>query len=72
MNTQRLTGIILLVAGLALFFVGLNASHSVSDRLSDIFTGHYSDSTTWYLFGGVASAVTGLLLLTVGRQTVAA
>jgi len=67
MNTQRILGIVLLVAGLILVVVGMNASDSLADRTSNFFTGQFTDSTMWYLFGGIASGGAGLLLLLAGR-----
>jgi len=69
MNSTRITGIVLLVAGAALFIVGMNASHSAADRWSDFFTGHFTDATVWYIVGGIALAAVGaLLLLFMGRR----
>ena len=68
MSQQRIFGIVLLVAGIVLLIIGLNASHSAADRLSNTFTGHFSDATTWYIVGGAAAGVTGLLMLLVGRS----
>jgi drug/metabolite transporter (DMT)-like permease len=68
MSTQRLLGIVLLLAGAALVVVGMNASDSLADRASNFFTGQFTDSTMWYLFGGIAVACAGLLLLVRGRR----
>lgn len=70
MNPQRIAGIALVIVGVVLFIIGLNASDSFADRWSNFFTGHYTDSTVWYMVGGIASAVVGSILLTVGwRKT---
>lgn len=68
MNVQRVVGIALLVAGVVLFVVGMNASGSVVDRWSNFFTGHFTDATMWYIVGGVALAVVGLILAMFGRR----
>jgi hypothetical protein len=68
MNAQRIGGIVLLVAGVILFIVGMNASDSVADRWSNFFTGHFTDATVWYIIGGVAAAVVGLLLVMFGGR----
>lgn len=60
MNPQRMIGIVLVVVGVVLFIMGLNASDSVADRFSKFFTGHFTDTTVWYLVGGVISTVAGL------------
>ena len=66
MNPQRMLGIVLLVAGVILLVVGLNTSHSVADRWSNFFTGHFTDATVWYIVGGAASGVVGLMLVMFG------
>ncbi len=66
MNPQRIAGIVLLIVGVILLVVGMNASDSVADRMSNFFTGHFTDTTVWYLVGGVAAAVGGLMLLMFG------
>ena len=68
MNSQRIGGIVLLVAGVVLFIIGMNASDSVADRWSNFFTGHFTDATVWYIVSGVASAVAGLLLVMFGGR----
>ena len=68
MNFQQLMGIGLLVVGVALFVVGINASDSVADRWSNLFTGHFTDATVWYIVGGITAAVVGLGLLVFGRR----
>ena len=68
MNIQRVLGILLLVVGVILFVVGMNASDSVADQLSNFFTGHFTDTTVWYIIGGVVSAIGGLMLLLFGGR----
>jgi hypothetical protein len=67
MSTTRAFGLVLLVGGIILIIVGLTASRSVADSLSSWFTGHFTRSTMWYLIGGGAAAVVGLVL-SVGRR----
>ena len=68
MNSQRIVGIALLVIGLVLVVVGLNASDSLADRWSNFFTGHYTDTTVWYIVGGIAASAVGLVLAASGRR----
>ncbi len=71
MNPQRIGGIVLLAAGATLFIIGMNASHSVADRWSNFFTGHFTDSTMWYIVGGVVAVASGLgLVLFGGRRSI--
>jgi hypothetical protein len=59
MESQRIIGLVLLVLGLVLFVFGLNATHSVADSVKEGFTGKYTDSTMWYLLGGIALVIVG-------------
>ncbi len=66
MSPQRMAGIVLLVVGVILLIIGMNASHSAADRWSNFFTGHFTDTTVWYIVGGIASALLGALLMLFG------
>ena len=66
MSMQRIVGIVLLVVGAALLVVGMNASHSAADQISNTFTGKFTHETAWYIFGGGAAALLGLLLTLMG------
>jgi drug/metabolite transporter (DMT)-like permease len=66
MSQVRIFGIVLLVVGAVVLAVGMNASHSVADQVSDTFTGRFTSTTAWYLIGGGAAAVCGLLMLFTG------
>lgn len=66
MSTQRIFGIVLLVIGGILLIVGMNASHSAADQISNTFTGQFTHVTAWYIFGGGAAALCGLLMVAVG------
>jgi hypothetical protein len=46
MKLQRLFGFVLLVIGVILLIVGINASHGVADRVSHSFTGRFTEATT--------------------------
>jgi Protein of unknown function (DUF3185) len=63
MNATRSIGAILLGLGALLLVLGFSASKSLADNLSGAFLGHLTRETTWYLLGGIASAVTGILLV---------
>ena len=66
MSPQRMIGVVLLVVGIALIIIGVNASNSVADQVSETFTGKFTESTTWYLIGGIGAALTGLLMVLFG------
>jgi len=62
MSVTRIVGVVLLVVGIVLIIVGVVASRSLADSLSSVFRGRLTQQTMWYIFGGIASAVVGLLL----------
>jgi hypothetical protein len=62
MSAARILGVILLIAGIALIIIGVVASRSLADSLSSMFSGRLTAHTTWYIFGGIAAAVVGLVL----------
>ena len=68
MNPQRVGGLVLLVVGVVLFIVGIIASRSVADRWTNFFTGKFTDSTMWYMVGGIAAAVGGMALFALGSR----
>jgi hypothetical protein len=67
MSSQRIVGIVLLVLGVVLLGIGINASDSIADQVSETFTGKFTDSTTWYIVGGIGLALVGVLMMVVRR-----
>ncbi len=63
MISKKLIGLILVVAGGALLYFGINAAQSPMEELSQTLTGRYSDETMIYLIGGGVAAVAGVALL---------
>jgi len=68
MSQKRIAGIVLLVVGTILLIVGMNASHSAADQISNTFTGRFTHETLWYLVGGGAAALFGLLMVVGGAR----
>lgn len=66
MNARRILGVVLLIVGAVVLVLGLQASGSVADKVSETFTGRYTRETTTYIVGGLASAVLGILLIFFG------
>lgn len=56
----------MLVVGVNLLIVGINASHSVADQVSNTFTGRFTRETAGYIIGGGAAALLGLLMVLFG------
>jgi len=52
--------IALLVGGIVLIVLGVNATKSFSSDLSRFFTGSPTDKAVWMLIGGIVAAVIGL------------
>lgn len=68
MNSRMISGLALLLVGIILFFFGLNAKGSISDRVSNFFTGHYTEYTMWLLALGLIAGVSGFLILISGGR----
>ena len=59
MPKTKLTGLILLIIGASLFYLGLNQADSPLGELNEALTGSYSDETMAYLLAGVVACVAG-------------
>ena len=68
MPPPRILGAVLLVVGVTLLVLGMNASHSVADQVSNTFTGRFTDKTTWFIVGGIAAGLLGLLMILFGSR----
>jgi hypothetical protein len=62
MSPQRILGIVAVIIGIALLVIGINSSHSVTDQVTHGVLGRFTQATTWYIVGGIALGVLGLLL----------
>jgi len=72
MKPQVIFGALILIAGVVLLILGVNASHAVADQVSRTLYGRFTQGTTWYILGGLGLGVVGLyLMLTnlLGRRT---
>jgi hypothetical protein len=57
---NKIISIGLLVGGVVLIIVGINATNSFSSDVSRFFTGSPTDKAVWMLIGGILAAVVGL------------
>lgn len=57
---NKAVSIALLVGGIVLIVVGVNATNSFSSDVSRFFTGSPTDKAVWMLIGGIVAAVIGL------------
>jgi hypothetical protein len=63
MHANRLLGIIPLVVGVVLLVIGVNASNSVVDQVSNTFTGRFTHATIGYILSGIALTLLGVLMV---------
>jgi len=68
MTKQRMSGFVLMVVGVILFIVGMNASNLPADQISNTFAGRFTHETAMYIFGGGAAALLGLLMVLLGSR----
>lgn len=68
MTTNRILALVLLVVGGILLFFAYQSSQSLDDEVTEAVTGRFTDSTTWFLILGAASAVAGIGLLLFGQS----
>ena len=68
MNLIRIIGLVILAGSVVLLIMGLQATDSLGDRLSNTFTGHWTDKTNFSIVGGVAGIVLGVLLSAFGSR----
>jgi len=58
---NKLVPIALLVGGVVLIVLGINATNSFSSDVSRFFTGSPTDKAVWMLIGGAIASVVGLV-----------
>jgi hypothetical protein len=58
---NKALSIALLVGGIVLIVIGVNATKSFSSDVSRFFTGSPTDKAVWMLIGGSVAAVAGLV-----------
>jgi hypothetical protein len=59
---NKLLALALLVGGIILIIVGVNATNSFSSDVSRFFTGSPTDKAVWMLIGGIVAAGLGLTM----------
>ena len=57
---NKLVSLALLVGGVVLIVIGINATNSFSSDVSRFFTGSPTDKAFWMLIGGIIAALIGL------------
>jgi hypothetical protein len=59
----KIVSLVLLVGGVALIIVGVDATNSFSSDVSRFFTGSPTNRAVWMLIGGVIAAFAGLTMM---------
>ena len=58
---NKIISLTLLVGGVVLMIIGINATNSFSSDVSRFFTGSPTDKAIWMLIGGIVATVIGLV-----------
>jgi hypothetical protein len=66
---NRIVSLALLVGGVVLMIIGINATNSFSSDVSRFFTGSPTDKAIWMLIGGIVAAVVGLTMTLRGSKS---
>lgn len=59
---DKIVSLALLVGGVVLMIIGINATNSFSSDVSRFFTGSPTDKAVWMLIGGIVATVVGLTM----------
>jgi uncharacterized membrane protein YidH (DUF202 family) len=59
---NKIASLALLVGGIVLTIIGINATNSFSSDVSRFFTGSPTDKAVWMLIGGIVAVVVGLTM----------
>ena len=59
---NKILALALLVGGVALIVIGINATNSFSSDVSRFFTGSPTDKAVWTLIGGIVASSVGLAM----------
>jgi hypothetical protein len=65
---NKIISLALLVGGIVLILVGINATDSFSSDVSRFFTGSPTDKAIWMLIGGSVASVVGFATLWRGAK----
>ena len=66
---NKIVSLGLLVGGVILMVIGINATNSFSSDVSRFFTGSPTDKAVWMLIGGSVAAVVGLTMTLRGGKS---
>jgi uncharacterized membrane protein YidH (DUF202 family) len=58
---NKIVSLALLIGGIVLMIIGINAMNSFSSDVSRFFTSSPTNKAVWMLIGGIVAAVIGLM-----------
>ena len=58
---NKIISLALLVCGVSLMIIGINATNSFNSDVSRFFTGSPTNKAIWMLIGGIVATVIGLM-----------
>lgn len=67
---NKLVSLALLIGGIILLVLGLQASDSIGSDFSRVFTGAPTDKAIWLVVGGAVAAIVGLIGMVRGSRSV--
>jgi divalent metal cation (Fe/Co/Zn/Cd) transporter len=59
---NKIASLALLVGGIVLIIVGINATNSFNSDVSRFFTGSPTNKAVWMLIGGIVATIAGLTM----------
>jgi len=65
---NKIVSLALLVGGVVLMIIGINATNSFSSDVSRFFTGSPTDKAIWMLIGGIVATGVGLTMTLRGSK----
>ena len=65
---NKIISLTLLIGGVVLMIIGINATNSFSSDVSRFFTGNPTDRSMWMIVGGVVTVIVGLFLAITGMR----
>jgi uncharacterized membrane protein YbhN (UPF0104 family) len=65
----RIIGVVLLVVGIILLLLGLNASHALGSQISEVVRGTPTHRVIWFYIGAAVTGIPGLFLTLSPRRT---
>lgn len=68
MSPMRAIGIALAAVGIVFFVIGLSATDSAVEQVSETVTGKYTSQTLWYIAGGLGAIIGGGLFALAPRR----